>query len=130
MAKLLAVFIGAGCGGVLRYLLGIAISREYHGAFPAGTFLINLVGCFAIGYLATFFANVIPVRETLRLAILVGVLGGFTTFSSFGRETFELLGEGKPLVAMWYVVLSCALGVALVFAGHALARSIHAVPGS
>jgi fluoride exporter len=130
MAKLLAVFIGAGCGGVLRYLLGLAVSREYHGAFPLATFLINLLGCFAIGYLAALFSNVFPMRETLRLGLLVGVLGGFTTFSTFGRETFDLLGQGKPLVAAWYVVLSCVLGVLLVFAGHALARSIHAVPGA
>lgn len=130
MANLLAVFIGAGVGGVLRYLLSLAVSKDYHGAFPMGTFLINLLGCFAIGYLATFFANVVPLRESLRLGILVGVLGGFTTFSSFGRETFELMGEGKPLVAVWYVVLSCVLGVMLVFVGHAMARSIHAVPGT
>jgi CrcB protein len=130
MSNLLAIFLGAGCGGVLRYLISLAVNKEYHGHFPLGTFFINLVGCFAIGYLATIFTNVIPVRESIRLGILVGVLGGFTTFSSFGRETFELLGDKQPVIAFWYVTLSCVLGVALVFTGHALARSIHAVPGA
>lgn len=130
MSNLLAIFVGGGCGAILRYIISLAINKQYHGHFPLGTFLINLVGCFTIGYLATLFTSVIPVREAIRLGLLVGVLGGFTTFSSFGKETFELLGENQPLIAFWYVALSCVLGVGLVFTGHALAKSIHAVPGA
>ncbi len=128
MNHTIAIFIGAGVGGVLRYWISLAVAKEYHGAFPLGTFLINIVGCFAIGYLATFFANVMPMRETLRLAVLIGVIGGFTTFSSFGRETFQLMGEGKPIVALWYVVLSNVVGLALVWAGHVMAKSLHPLP--
>jgi len=128
MTNVIAIFVGAGFGGVLRYWISLAVAKEYHGSFPMGTFLINLAGCFAIGYLATFFFNVLPLRETLRLGILVGVLGGFTTFSSFGRETFQLMGEGKPLIAFWYVILSNVFGIGLVWAGHLMAKSLHPMP--
>ena len=124
MANVFAIFLGAGFGGVLRYLLTLALKGEYHGHFPLPTFVINITGCFAIGFLTTFFEHAFPIRQSWALGITVGVLGGFTTFSTFGRETFILLGEAKPLIALWYVLASNVIGVALAFAGHMLAKSM------
>lgn len=126
MANTLAIFLGAGIGGVLRHLITLAIARDYHGHFPLATFLINIAGCFAIGYFATFFQQVYPLRESWRLFATVGLLGGFTTFSTFGREAFTLMGEGKPLIAFWYVLLSNVIGITLAFTGHVMAKSVHA----
>jgi fluoride exporter len=124
--NVLVIFLGAGVGGVLRYAAGLAIARGgYVGAFPLATFLVNVVGCLAIGYLMVALALLWPGREVVRLALMVGVLGGFTTFSSFGRETFELIDQGRPTLAIAYVLLSNAVGIATVFAGYAIGRAIH-----
>jgi fluoride exporter len=88
-------------------------------AFPWGTLAVNLIGCLAMGILATALAQ--SVREDLRLALLVGLLGGFTTFSAFAWETHTLLTAGRPLAALLYVLASVALGIILVFAGARIA---------
>ncbi len=88
-------------------------------AFPWGTLAVNLIGCLAMGILATALAH--SVREDLRLALLVGLLGGFTTFSAFAWETHTLLAAGRTASACLYVLASVGLGVLLVFAGTKLA---------
>lgn len=121
MLKLLLVFLGAGLGGSARYLIGLAFHTFAPSAFPWPTLLINVTGCFAIGLLVTLFDGPVPVREDLRLALTVGLLGGYTTFSSFGKETMTLVLDHKWAMACLYVLLSNAMGLAAVFAGAALA---------
>lgn len=94
-----------------------AVSRDAH--FPLGTLVVNVVGCFAIGVLWQLLAGPWAVREDVRIAILVGLLGGFTTFSSFGLETMQMWGDGHHGRAIAYVVLSNLLGFAGVWAGLA-----------
>ena len=91
-------------------------------AFPWGTLSVNLVGCFAIGALATAWTA--SLREDLRLAILVGLLGGFTTFSSFAWEAHALWSAGKSASAVLYVTASVGLGLALVWCGARLATAV------
>jgi len=90
-------------------------------AFPWGTLAVNLIGCFAIGAIATAWTA--SLREDLRLAILVGLLGGFTTFSSFAWEAQALWSGGKPAAAALYVTTSVGLGLSLVWCGSRLATA-------
>ncbi len=124
------VFVGAGVGGVLRYWLG-GVTQTWFGdtvpgwtSFPIGTLLVNVTGCFAIGILAVLLTGPFLVREEVRLALLVGVLGGYTTFSSFGRETIALIHDGQWLFAGLNVLISNVVGLAAVFLGDRLATSL------
>lgn len=125
MPHALLVFLGAGLGGLLRHLLVLAVApRSPH--FPAGTLLVNLAGCFAIGLLAPLLLDPPggPSREPFRLLLLTGLLGGFTTFSAFSRETVDLLRAGRPGPAMLYAALSTLLGLGLAYAGHRLSSAL------
>lgn len=116
MDRWLAVFLGAGLGGVLRFAVGglLAGGGAGAGAFPVGTLVVNVTGCLAIGVLAPVLMS-----EPWKLFLMVGLLGGYTTFSAFGRETIDLISRGEIGRAAVYVVLSNALGLAAVWAGMA-----------
>jgi CrcB protein len=119
--KLALIFGAGGLGALARYGVHSAVGRVTGTSFPLGTLLINVLGCFAIGYLATLFAGSVPLREEYRFAILVGLLGGFTTFSTFGLETVALLESGAWAQASANVVLSSGLAILAVWVGHRLA---------
>ena len=114
LASLVAVAVGGATGSVLRYLVGTALSRTA-GAFPTGTLLVNVLGSFAIGVLLRTTAD----GSVARLALAVGVCGGFTTFSAFSAETVTLLQEGRTSRALAYVAASMLLSVAATAAGFA-----------
>lgn len=116
----LLVFLASGIGGLLRYAVTGVMQAWWGPTFPIGTMTVNVVGCFIMGFLATTLTGPVMMREEYRIAILVGLLGGFTTFSSFGRETMTLLGDGEWTLAAINVVLSNVLGLAAVWAGAAL----------
>ncbi len=138
------IFIGAGLGGLLRYWVGVGVQRWWSaaatgvlsGGFPLGTLLVNVSGCLVMGFLGALWAGggsgvgagavagsgvVQDGRESLRLLLMVGVLGGYTTFSSFGRETLLLTQQGEWGQAGFYVGASVVLSLAAVWAGAALA---------
>ncbi len=117
------VFIGGGLGALLRYLMSLGVGSAWDGSFPLGTFLINLIGCFCIGALAGL-AERTPVDPQTRLFLQTGILGGFTTFSSFGLETVQLVNKGEWGTAVTYVLGSNLLGLGLAFAGYWLVRSL------
>jgi fluoride exporter len=112
-----AVFLGGGLGAALRFAVGTLALRFYAGLFPLGTFVINVSGSFLIGTLMALFLNRPAVHPAWRLFLVVGVLGGYTTFSSFEWETFIALRSGAGLVAALNVLLSVALGLAGVWIG-------------
>ncbi len=116
----LLVFLASGLGGLLRYMVAGVMQAWWGPTFPIGTMTVNVVGCFIMGFLATALTGPVMMREEYRIAILVGLLGGFTTFSSFGRETMALVGDGEWTLAAINVVLSNVLGLAAVWAGAAL----------
>ncbi len=121
MHKLLLIALGGAVGTLARYGTHV-LSRGLgeRASFPIGTLIVNLLGCFVIGY--THGLLIDRVREEYRLAIVVGFLGGFTTFSTFAWDTAGLLRDGQTTRAMINVVASNALGIALVFVGHSLSR--------
>lgn len=119
--NVLAVAAGGAVGAVLRYLATLAITRGAFAGLPWATLAVNVVGCFLIGLLATLFAGPWLARETLRVGVLVGILGGLTTFSTFGFEAVSMIGHGRVGTAIAYVVASNAAGLAAVWLGFRLA---------
>jgi CrcB protein len=117
MSQLLLIAVGGAAGAVARWLLAGQAQRLVEGPFPLGTLVVNVVGCILIGYLATALAGPVLVREEVRLGLLVGLLGGFTTFSSFGYETIALLRDGQAGAAALNVALQNGLGLAAAWAG-------------
>lgn len=117
------VTVGSALGGLLRY----AITRwtlTLSVGFPYGTVLINVLGCLLIGYFGTFTlqSGRYAVSDNLRLFVMVGICGGFTTFSSFSLQTFDLLRSGAWGRALANVLLSVVLCLAAVAAGHLIAQ--------
>ena len=122
MLRILLVGL-AGLGGTLcRYWLSGVVVRRYGEAFPLGTLAVNLLGCFAAGLLFHFMQERQAFSETARAAVFVGLLGGFTTFSAYGLQTFTLLRDGRVGFAALNVVASNLLGLLLVFAGYAAGK--------
>ena len=114
---LLLVGLGGALGSILRYLLAIGLSKLWSAPFPLGTFLANVIGCFAIGNLGSILTGPTALRDEYRLFLIVGLLGGFTTFSSYAWETIGLGASQDFLRAASYVLLSNGLGLIAVFAG-------------
>ena len=121
MLKILAVMTGGSIGAACRYLLFLAVQRSTGPAFPTGTLAVNLLGSFLIGLLWSFFEGSRLTNE-VRLLIFTGFLGGFTTFSTFARETTQLFKLVEWKTALVYVGISNIFGVALVLAGYYVSR--------
>ena len=123
MVTTLGIALGGALGATLRYLVGLGLEQRLGTGFPFGTLTVNLVGCLLIGLLAALFVDATEGREQLRLFLIVGCLGGFTTFSSFGNETLTLLESGRIGVAGAYVLLSNVGGFLLAWAGTRIAQT-------
>jgi CrcB protein len=128
MRLLATIALGGALGSVARWLLAGWAQRRADATggalalFPAGTLAVNLAGCFAIGLLATLFQERLAASSELRTFVLVGLLGGFTTFSAFGYETLALVRGGNLALAAANAGASVGLGLAGVALGVALAR--------
>jgi len=123
--KLVWVGLGGCIGAVLRYVLGgWAQALSGSASFPFGTLAVNVLGCFVIGALSYLADARGMLGPDARLFLIVGVLGGFTTFSSFGNETMNLLRDGQVLLAGVNVAASLLLCFAAVWGGRTLAFSI------
>jgi fluoride exporter len=118
--RYLVVLAGAGLGGLTRYVLGTWVMSRYGGRFPLGTFLINLSGSFLIGALMTLLTDRLPPHPLWRLFLVVGLLGGYTTFSSFEYETYQAVRDGARWMGLLYVTGSVMLGYLAVWLGALL----------
>jgi CrcB protein len=121
MLKILAVMTGGSLGAASRYSLFMIVQRLTGDGFPTGTLAANLLGSFLIGLLWSMFEGTRLTNEW-RLFIFTGFLGGFTTFSTFTRETTQLFKLGEWRTALLYLGLSNVLGIILVFCGYYVAR--------
>jgi CrcB protein len=121
---LLAIAVGGGTGAVLRHFANQAVQTRFGANFPLGIFFVNVSGCFAIGIIAGLIASSrLHIGEVGRTFIVVGVLGGFTTFSSFGLDTFTLARGGHLGAAAFNAIGQLVFGLASVWAGYALAHA-------
>ena len=122
LRQLALVGTGGGCGAMLRFVVGGLVHRFLPASFPYGTFLINVTGCFGIGFLAVLVEERFLLGPGARLFWMVGVLGGYTTFSTFGYETMILMRGGSQAAALFNAAGQVVLGLAAVAAGAVTAR--------
>jgi fluoride exporter len=122
--RLLLIAIFGAIGTLARYGLQGIVQIRMGGAFPYGTLIVNLTGCFFLGLIGQFTMNRLVISPDWRVAIAVGFFGGYTTFSSFGWETAKMLEDGEWLRATVYVSASVVAGLSLSFAGIRLANRI------
>jgi CrcB protein len=124
----LIVFIGAGIGGALRHGVNVGATKLFGYGFPFGTFIVNVAGSFVMGLFAGYFAYRAGIPQHVRLFLTTGILGGFTTFSSFSLDTALLVERHSFGLAAGYVIGTVAASVAALFFGLALFRSAGHLP--
>ncbi len=124
MPHILWVALGGAFGASSRYLVGVWALRFFGPGYPWGTFIVNVVGSFIIGGLAEFIALKLNASAELRVLLVTGFLGGFTTFSSFSLDAIYLFERGAMGLTAIYIISSVALSIAAVMAGLALVRAI------
>lgn len=118
--NILLVGAGSFVGGALRYLVSLGL--KYTGGFPWATFLVNLVGCLLIGLLWGLFSRFANASQQLVLFLSVGFCGGFTTFSTFSKESLILLQASNYLMFALYIMGSVVIGIGLVAIGYYLTK--------
>ncbi len=122
MLRIVLIGLAGLLGTLCRYWLAGVVARRWGETFPMGTLVVNLLGCLLAGLLFYAFEERYPAGETARAALFVGLLGGFTTFSSHGLQTFALLRGGELLYAAANVLASNLLGLLSVCGGYWLGR--------
>ncbi|MFP3158213.1 MAG: fluoride efflux transporter CrcB [Hydrogenobaculum sp.] len=115
----LAVLVGGGVGALVRYLVSVFI-QKFVPNFPLGTMVINTTGAFLIGFLSIYLTEVIDAPPNIRLLLITGFLGGYTTFSTFTLEGIGLINNGDYLKAFYYIVGTNVIGFLLVALGRFL----------
>jgi CrcB protein len=120
--RLLLIGVAGLAGTLCRYGLSGFVARRVGETFPTGTLLVNVIGCFVAGVLLYTLNERFLISELVRTTLMIGFLGGFTTFSSFGVQTFTLMREGEMFFAVMNVLLSNVIGIASVWVGYSLAK--------
>ena len=118
MQKTIFIALAGVVGTLVRYWLSGFVSRQYGENFPWGTLIVNLIGSFLAGAIYHLAEERLLISPTLRTIILIGLIGGFTTFSSYGLQTFTLLRDGQIGLATLNVALSNVLGLFMVWTGY------------
>lgn len=124
MSKFLIVALGGAIGSVLRFWAGGLVSGKFGTRFPYGTFVINITASFLIGFIMTVLAERTHMSPAWRYLLVIGFLGGYSTFSSFEYETFQVFADGEFLIAAMNVALSVGVGFIAVWAGAITGRTI------
>lgn len=121
---ILLVALGGALGAVARFVVGNVVAKRFGTSWPWGTFLINVTGCFAIGFFLTLASERVVVDDRWRYLFPIGFVGAYTTFSTYEYDTFRLVEEGAWARALSYVVLSTLVGFASVWSAVWMARRI------
>lgn len=123
MKEFLLVFIGSGIGGGMRFLVSRAFSSVVAVAFPLATFTVNILGCLLIGFISALPSTHNWLSPSARLLLTTGFCGGFTTFSTFMKESHGLIVGQMTLTSVAYIALSVIVGLAAMWAGYRLGMS-------
>jgi CrcB protein len=124
MFQALLVAVGGAIGSLLRYYVGLGSVRLMGPSFPWGTLTVNVVGCFVIGVFAEMIARRFDASTELRLLLITGFLGGFTTFSAFSLDAITLFERGEILAGGIYIAASVGLSMLAVITGLGLMRAL------
>ncbi|MBI3777306.1 MAG: fluoride efflux transporter CrcB [Gammaproteobacteria bacterium] len=124
MNQVLAIAAGGAAGSVLRFWMSTWVHSFAGRSFPYGTLTVNVLGCLAMGFLFVLFLDRLSDNNVLRAGVLIGVLGGFTTFSSFSIETFNLIEQGAWVKAVANMTGSLLLCVGATWLGVILGRQV------
>jgi CrcB protein len=124
MQRLLLIGFAGFVGTVARYGLANWTAKRFGETFPIGTLVVNLMGCFLAGLLAYLLLERFAIGPTARTVLLVGLLGGFTTFSAFGLQSFQLLRDGEVGLALLNILLSNVAGLFMVWLGYSIAKFV------
>ena len=123
MLRFFIIGLGGAIGTILRYVMGGLDYRFSNGAFPVSTLVVNVTGSLAIGFLWGIVDR-FEISPNIRLFVFIGILGGYTTFSTFSLETFNLMRDGEYRIALANAALSVVLSIGAVFAGYIASKAL------
>jgi len=124
MTNYFIIGLGGFFGAVARYIVALWIGQRWGRTFPLGTFVVNISGCFLISFLMSLFTEKFMVNPQVRLFLVIGFLGAYTTFSTFEYETGNLVKDGEWSIALANVILSVIAGFVALKSGEFIAKSI------
>ncbi len=124
MKDILLIGLGGFLGSTSRYFTQVYVDQIFMSKFPAGTYLVNIAGCFFIGLIYGFAEREHLLHAETRMFLAVGFCGSFTTFSTFAHENLKLMSEGNIITLLTYTLMSVALGIFFTYLGIIIARSM------
>ena len=120
MSILLSIFLGGGVGALLRFLISEQTDRLFSSSFPFGTIVVNVLGAFLMGLVVSYFADKVNISQNIKMFLTIGFLGGFTTFSTFNLDFYQLFSNGEILASLLYLFVTFTFTVIAFYLGLSL----------